>query len=88
MNHVLNCSPTNFQSLKSGQKAFEVTVNDRDFQVKDKIIFCELDDANTHYTGKRTALTVQKIITSNLSKNPYHKKGYCILIFKHGHQHK
>ena len=60
--HELKCWPEPFQLTKSGAKTHEVRVNDRDYQVGDKLLLNEWDGpGGKGYTGDTVLVLVTAI---------------------------
>lgn len=59
MEHELKSWPVFFQAVKSGQKTFEVRLNDRSFRVGDTLVLKEyVTIAGGHYTGREMTVKV------------------------------
>jgi ASC-1-like (ASCH) protein len=62
--HELKSKSKYFEMVWSGNKRFEVRVNDRGYRVEDVVILKELmDDGN--YTGRILVLRISNIFNSN-----------------------
>lgn len=65
MRHVLKTWPSFFQSLKSGDKNFELRRNDRNFKVGDTLLLQEFNpraDALEQYTGEELEFTITYLL--------------------------
>lgn len=65
MTHELKTWPKYFWPILLGVKNFDIRVNDRDYQVGDKLVFCEFDPVTGQYTGRRVYRQVAYILKSN-----------------------
>jgi hypothetical protein len=72
--HDLKTLPKYFEAVITGEKTFEVRLDDRNFQVGDVLHLREYDNANG-YTGRHKFYNVTYI----LSDTEYVKDGYVIL---------
>lgn len=61
--HRLKVSPCYFKSLVSGDKTFEIRLDDRGYQVGDTVILCEYDQNN--YTGRELKGIITYILDSS-----------------------
>jgi hypothetical protein len=57
--HELKTHPPYFAAVKSGEKNFEIRVNDRDFKVGDTLLLCEYEPDAKRYTGN----TIERKVT-------------------------
>lgn len=80
--HFLKCYPGYFNAIVSGNKTFEVRLNDRDFEVGDILILMEYMensiDPIASYSGRAVARKVSYMLGHNempLAISP----GYCVL---------
>jgi hypothetical protein len=60
--HYLKTYPNYFRAVKSGQKTFELRLNDRDFQVGDTLILEEYQHLIKEYTGEWIAKEVTYVL--------------------------
>ena len=60
--HELKTWPEHFQAAVSGEKRFEVRVNDRDFRVGDMLRLREWDPVNGAYTNREVKQRVTHIL--------------------------
>lgn len=74
--HVLKCDSEQFIKVDSGEKPFEVRLNDRDFSVGDTLILQDWDPQSENYTG----LSCRRVVTSMLPGGQYGISGdYCVM---------
>lgn len=52
MQHCLKCHPEHYQKSAQGLKPFEIRLNDRDFNIGDKVFLEEYDPKTEEYTGE------------------------------------
>lgn len=74
--HELKIWPEYFQPVLANKKNFEVIVNDRNFQVGDKLILLEWDPVKQDYTGRKCFRQISYII----SKNPFIRLGKKVIL--------
>ncbi len=75
--HHVKAYPDNFQLMKSGEKPFDVRLDDRLYERGDTIVFNEWDSSKNEYTGDTLTRRVTcKQIWEGLSP------GYCALGLK------
>jgi uncharacterized protein DUF3850 len=60
--HKLKSWPDYFEPLLSGDKPFDVRVNDRGFKVGDVAVFREWDDKKARYTGRELKRRVTYVL--------------------------
>ena len=51
MKHILKTWPEYYQAVWTGEKTFEIRVNDRNYQVGDLLVLQEFDPRTKEYTG-------------------------------------
>ena len=73
MKHELKILSEYFEAVASGEKKFEVRYDDRDYQVGDELILCEIDN-DGNYTGQCIRVNVTYVY-----RGEYCKRGYCIM---------
>ena len=56
--HELKTHPQAFADVRAGRKRFEIRWDDRDFQVRDRLVLKEWDPATQAYTGDQAVRTV------------------------------
>lgn len=77
--HKLKCEIEYYQKVVSGDKNFELRLNDRDFKQGDQLILEEWDKQNQKYTGLSTSRIVLYML-----ENAEHfglQKGFCLMSF-------
>ena len=74
--HYLKILPDYYDHVKSGDKTFEVRLNDRDYQVNDVLHLQEFTEGE--YTGRELV----KVVSYILNNPDYCKEGYVILALK------
>lgn len=52
MQHSLKCHPDHYQKAAQGLKPFEIRLNDRDFNIGDKVFLKEYNPKTEEYTGE------------------------------------
>ena len=62
MTHELKCWPDIFQSVYTGEKEFEIRVNDRNFKVQDSLYLREYDPKSKTYTGRSAVKRITYMI--------------------------
>ncbi|WP_337045318.1 DUF3850 domain-containing protein [Emticicia sp. 17c] len=77
MNHKLKTWPEYFQKVWTGEKTFEVRLNDRNFQIGDKLWLQEYDNQKHEFTGKYIKTTVTYVL--DLSVILGFPTNYCVL---------
>lgn len=60
--HTLKILPEFFAPILSGEKAFEIRKNDRNYQKDDVLILCEYDDVDEVYTGRAICVKVTYLL--------------------------
>lgn len=70
--HYLKTLPDFFQEIKSGDKTFEIRLNDRNYQVGDRLCLQGYDPETNTYSGAYLTLRVTYV----LSDNRYLQEGY------------
>lgn len=82
MTHELKILPQYFEAIDSGDKTFELRLNDRDYHVGDMLYLREYSASCGGYTGR----TLTKKVTYVLKHCPEYglKESYCILGFHTG----
>lgn len=70
--HRLKTWPVHFEDVADGNKTLEVRINDRDFQVGDRLILQEYQPVNDEYSG----LVAVRDITHILEKHAGLKDGF------------
>lgn len=79
MLHELKTWPEYFQPVKAGVKTFEGRVDDRNFQVGDRLLLREWDPKIKHYTGRKlTAEITYKMPGGQFGISP----SWCVLAIK------
>lgn len=73
--HNLKIAPRWFEDVKSGNKNFEVRINDRDYKVGDILILNEFLDG--FYTGRKIERTISYIFYGKPKYGIIN--GFCIL---------
>lgn len=73
--HDLKCWKEPFEAVKSGDKAFEYRLNDRDYNVGDVLHLQEWDPVSREYTGRELWRQVTYILKSGFGL----PDGYCIM---------
>ena len=63
--HVLKTWPEYFKEVESGNKNFELRLNDRDFQVGDRLDLMEYDPNSNTYSGNHLHKKVTYILPLN-----------------------
>jgi Domain of unknown function (DUF3850) len=81
--HRLKCWPQFFEPIKAGNKTHDLRrSDDRAFQVGDRLLLEEYDPAKDSYTGRKLAVRVTYVTSSDLpcalSKDALHPD-FCIL---------
>jgi len=79
--HKLKTHVEYYQKVVSGEKDWELRLNDRNFEIGDQLILEEYDNDKKEYTGYSTS----RIVTYML-KDAEHfglMNGYCIMSFLH-----
>jgi hypothetical protein len=84
MTHNLKIHPAYFDPVRLGQKTFEIRLNDRPFEVGNKVVFCEFESDKTGgkgggYTGRY----IEAWITYKMACENFHAiaPGYCVFSF-------
>ncbi|MCA8832038.1 ASCH/PUA domain-containing protein [Hymenobacter pini] len=76
--HTLNIWPACFAAVEAGTKPFDVRLNDRNFQVGDAVLLCEVDPESEHFTGR----TLERWISHLLPGGSFGiEAGWCVLGF-------
>lgn len=78
MIHQLKIRNEYFDRVLNDQKAFEVRINDRDFQVGDKVQLREIEGVDAGYTGNEIIVK----ITYLLQNIDGIINGYCVFGFE------
>jgi hypothetical protein len=73
--HRLKTAFDAFQAVLDGRKPFEFRLNDRDFQVGDTLILCELQPSGSDWTGRIVEALVTYIAKDRFGIPP----GYCVM---------
>jgi hypothetical protein len=60
--HELKTWPESFQPILQNKKNFEIRVNDRNYQVGDKLLLLEWDPQTQQYTGRRCYRQISYIL--------------------------
>ena len=68
--HFLKSWPENFRPLKIGLRQFEVRLNDRSYNVGDRLLLQEWDPAKEQYTGAELLLKVRYILQGKFGLPP------------------
>ena len=71
--HLLKCWPEFFKAVKSGEKTFEIRMNDREYQVGDVLIMSEYDPSTSTYTGEHVSRRVTYLTSA------YQVEGYVVM---------
>jgi len=79
MEHELKTWEAYFQSIKSGDKNFELRRNDRDFKVGDTLLLKEYDRNGKIYTGRKVRCRINYILKDAEAEEFGLKEGYCIM---------
>ena len=74
--HQLKTWPEFFRHIQSGNKTFEIRVNDRDFQVGDILHLQEWDPEIRTYTGKMVSRRITYMT------NWFQPNGYVVMALK------
>jgi len=74
--HELKTWPESFQPIIKNKKNFEVRVNDRNYQVGDKLLLLEYDPVKQQYTGRKCYRQISYI----MSKNPFIRLGKKVIL--------
>ncbi len=82
MTHDLKTSDKFFPAVWSGLKRFEIRKNDRDFQIRDKVLLKEVKGAKTEETGRIIIARIEYI----LADFEHIEKGYVGLSIKVQHK--
>lgn len=79
--HGLKVMPEYYQSLKHGNKTFEIRKNDRTYKVGDILMLQEYDAESEKYVNSESLFFD---VTYILENNKYLQDGYCCMgIVKH-----
>jgi len=62
MTHELKTWPEYYEAIITGRKKFEVRINDRNFQVGDRLLLQEWNPQTKEYTGRYTARKITYIM--------------------------
>lgn len=76
MTHELKTWPESFQPVYKNQKNFEIRLNDRNYQVGDKVALLEYNPKTEQYTGRKC----YRQITYILGKNPFIRLGQKVIL--------
>ena len=68
MHHILKTWPEDFQAVWTGEKTFEVRINDRNYQVGDVLILKEFDPKTQEHTGSVLCKKVTYLIGEPFAK--------------------
>lgn len=60
--HRLKCWPEYFKAVSTGQKPFEIRLNDRDYHVGDLLVLEEWDPTIKNYTGEYVRATITYLL--------------------------
>ncbi len=71
--HLLKCWPEFFKAVKSGEKTFEIRMNDREYQVGDVLIVSEYDPSTSTYTREHVSRRVTYLTSA------YQVEGYVVM---------
>ena len=74
MTHEIKCQTEFFGKVWSGEKTFEVRLNDRNYQVGDELCLREI--RKDLYTGRMVTATITDVYTGE-----YCREGYCLISF-------
>jgi len=79
--HALKIWPPYFDHIMSGEKTFDVRLNDRNYQRGDKILFREWSPEKEDYTGRECVMRIDYILRSSFAYPPTAglQPGYCVL---------
>lgn len=79
--HVLKCLPQFFEAVFSGEKTFEIRLNDRDFQVGDLVELIEWD--NVYGAKRKLELEITYVLRED-EVSAWHclQPGWCVFAFK------
>jgi hypothetical protein len=71
--HILKCRPEFFRAVQSGEKTFEIRLNDRGYQIGDVLILSEYDPATARYSGEHVSRRVTYLTSA------YQAEGYVVM---------
>jgi hypothetical protein len=74
--HVLKCWSSPFEAMRAGRKTFEYRLNDRDFQVGDRLLLQEYEPEARVLTGESLAMRVVYLLAGGAFGVP---EGYCVM---------
>lgn len=77
--HNLKTWPEYYAAVRGGSKRFELRLNDRDFQVGDKVALSEYDPKTESYTNDHMHLRITYVYTGSEFGL---KEGWCIFSFE------
>ena len=60
--HELKTWPDFFRKVVSGEKPFEIRVNDREYEVGDTVVLREFDPAKATYSGSQVVVLVTYLL--------------------------
>lgn len=66
MVHELKCWTIYFQSILTGEKEFEVRINDRGFKVGDSLLLKEWDETKEQYTKRQIIKRITYMIQGTM----------------------
>ena len=75
--HLLKCWPEYFHKVESGDKTFEIRLNDRDYQPDDLLLLREWKPETRQYTGEMVLCRV-----GYMTQGGPVQAGYCVLAIK------
>ncbi len=73
--HELKCHPQYFQNIWIRKKLFEIRLNDREFNIGDKLLLKEFD-TNLGFSNRKISANIDYMLEDEQLGI---KKGYCIL---------
>jgi hypothetical protein len=79
--HKIKCWPKYFNATTSGQKPFDVRLNDRDSQVDDIVTLEEWDPDTKEYTGRVVTKTITYVLFAERAVDGLISSQTCVLGF-------
>ena len=74
--HFVKTWPEFFEPISSGAKTAEFRLNDRNYQLGDKIVHEEYDPNSRRYSGRKAITLVTHIVYGGVCGIP---EGYCVM---------